>query len=93
MCALGEKLQCRSFEEPKTNPHPLLTWQVSTPTFTPAAAAGLAKAKIAATAATPPAACNFLVIRETPPSLLRQRLCVLTDRARLLGNGGCFRTP
>jgi hypothetical protein len=44
------------------NPHPLLTWQVSTPTFTPAAAAGLAKAKSAATAAAPLAACNFLDI-------------------------------
>src|SRR6266513_2345711 len=44
MPRLGEKLQRRSFEDPKMNPQPLATWQVSVPTFTPAACAGAAKA-------------------------------------------------
>src|SRR5438046_6720267 len=44
MPRLGEKLQRRSFEDPKMNPHPLATWQVSVPTFTPAACAGAASA-------------------------------------------------
>src|SRR6266513_3738036 len=44
MPRLGEKLQRRSFEDPKMNPQPLATWQVSVPPFTPAACAGAASA-------------------------------------------------
>jgi hypothetical protein len=74
------------------NPHPLLTWQVSTPTFTPAADAGLAKAKIAATAA-PLAAFSFLDIPANS-FIAARRLTIREDQRRAVSyKDRCFRTP
>src|SRR5271169_4991318 len=51
-----------SFEEPKTKPQPVATWQVRVPILTPSALAGAAKARLAAIMAAPAATENFLVI-------------------------------
>src|SRR6476619_1859590 len=55
----GWKLQRRSFEDPKMNPQPLATWQVSVPTFTPPACAGAAMNAADAKSAAPSVNANF----------------------------------